>query len=447
MDEDRRLTAETTELLQTLIRNECVNDGRGESGQEVRNADVLEGVLEGSGLDLATYEPLPGRRSLLATIEGTDPQAPTLLLMGHTDVVPVSPDEWREDPFGGELIDGEVWGRGAIDMLNLTSSMAVAVRELARSGRRRRGTVKYLAVADEEAGGAHGAQWLTEQHWDAVAADYVITEFGGMPADLPTGRRLVIATGEKGVAWRRLVVKGTPGHGSMPYGTDNAIITAAEVVRRLHEHQPRAMITDHWRRWVDALGLPDEYQDVLLDPDRVQEAFGLLDEPTARFCHAVTHNTFSPNVLHGGTKTNVVPDRVELDLDVRTLPGVSSGDVDEMIAEMLGDLADRVEVHGVEGSREATQSPTDTPMYEILERRVQAAHPGTEVLPWLIVGATDAAFFRERGAVAYGAGLFSPQTSLNEFASRFHGHDERVDVESLGLSTRLWLDVVDDLLD
>ncbi len=446
MTVDDALTGETTELLQTLIRNECVNDGTPESGQETRNADVLTSVLEGAGLDLQVYEPLPGRRSVLTTIEGTDPQAPTLLLMGHTDVVPVSPEEWREDPFGGELIDGEVWGRGAIDMLNLTASMAVAVRELARAGRRRRGTLKYLAVADEEASGTYGADWLTRNHWDDVAADYVLTEFGGVPADLPGGRRLVIATSEKGLAWRRLVVHGTPGHGSMPWAADNALLTTAEVVRRLSAEGLGVRITDAWREFVGAMGLPEEFDEVLLDPGRVREAFDFLDLPTAKYCHAATHTTFSPNVVHGGSKTNVIPDRVELDLDVRTLPGVTGADVDAMLAELLGDLSDRVEVTAPASGREATQSPTDTPLYEALVRRVEAAHPGAEAAPWMNVGATDAAFFRKAGAVAYGAGLFGPATSLQEFSSRFHGHDERVDVESLGLSTQLWLDVVDDLL-
>ena len=141
---------ECTELLQALIRNACVNDGTVESGGEIRSADVLENFLEGPGLELESYDAAPGRRSLVARIEGSDPTAPTLLLMGHTDVVPANPDHWSRDPFGGDLVDGEVWGRGAIDMLNITSSMAVAFKRLARSGFTPRGTLVYLAVADEE---------------------------------------------------------------------------------------------------------------------------------------------------------------------------------------------------------------------------------------------------------------------------------------------------------
>jgi acetylornithine deacetylase/succinyl-diaminopimelate desuccinylase-like protein len=155
-------TGEVTELISTLIRNACVNDGTAESGQEARSVDTLAAYLEGGGLDLERYEPVPGRASLVTRIEGRDPDAPTLLLMGHTDVVPVNPAGWTRDPFGGEVVDGVVWGRGAVDMLNLTSSMAVATKRLAQRGFRPEGTLIYLAVADEEALGTHGAKHLTE---------------------------------------------------------------------------------------------------------------------------------------------------------------------------------------------------------------------------------------------------------------------------------------------
>src|SRR3954451_25492130 len=143
----------TTELLQAMIRNACVNDGTPDSGEEGRNADLLQTYLEGAGLDVERFDSRPGRTSMVARIEGSDPTAPTLCLMGHTDVVPVNPSGWSRDPFGGELIDGEVWGRGAIDMLNITASMAVAFRHLASSGWRPKGTLIYFGVADEEAGG------------------------------------------------------------------------------------------------------------------------------------------------------------------------------------------------------------------------------------------------------------------------------------------------------
>jgi acetylornithine deacetylase/succinyl-diaminopimelate desuccinylase-like protein len=442
-DTDPGLTGRTVEVLQSMIRNACVNDGTAASGQEQRNVAVLDEVLD--GLDRVYYEPVPGRRSVLTTVEGSDPSAPTVLLLGHLDVVPVNRDKWREDPFGGEVIDGEVWGRGAVDMLNLTSSMAVAVHHLATRARRPRATVKFLGVADEEAGGALGAEWIAEHAWPDVACDYVLTESGGIPVDGATGRAIVFATAEKGIGWRRLTVRGTPGHGSMPYGADNALVTAAEVIRRLTAYEPQPVLSEHWRAWVGHLDVPAELRAALLDPSRLQDALEQLEPRMARYAHACTHTTFSPNVVQGGTKMNVIPDTVHLDIDIRTLPGVGGHEVDAMLAEALGDLAARVTIVPGDVARQATASAEDTPLFELLRRRAAAVHPGTELLPWMTVGGTDAAFFRRRGVPSYGAGMFSAAMTLETFQSRYHGHDERIDLPSLALSTQLWIDLVDGL--
>ncbi|MCU1427875.1 MAG: acetylornithine deacetylase/succinyldiaminopimelate desuccinylase-like deacylase, partial [Actinomycetia bacterium] len=213
-DDDAVLGREVGDLLQHLIRNACVNDGTADSGNESKSVDVLAQYLGDTGLDLERYESRPGRENLVARIEGTDPNAPSLLLMGHTDVVPVNEDGWQRDPFGGELIDGEIWGRGAVDMLNLTASMASGFRHLARTGFRPRGTLIYLAVADEENLGTWGAEHLVEQERDAVMADYVITEAGGFQLPTATGPRLPVIVGEKGSYWCRITVRGTPGHAS-----------------------------------------------------------------------------------------------------------------------------------------------------------------------------------------------------------------------------------------
>lgn len=437
------LTGETTELLQTLIRNGCVNDGTPDSGGESRNSDVLETFLEGPGVAIQHFEPRAGRRSMVARIEGSDPDAPTLCLMGHTDVVPVSPDGWHEDPFGGELIDGEVWGRGAIDMLNLTASQAVAFRHLARSGFRPRGTLIYFGVADEEAGGVWGAKWMTEHHWDAVGCDYVLTEMGGWPH--AGGRKVGISIGEKGLAWRRLTVGGTPGHGSMPFRADNALVKAAEVVTRLAAYRPAARLDEMWAARLEVSGLPEPVRQGLLDPQRLLDTLAELPQGTAKLLHACTHTTISPNVVHGGIKTNVIPDTVTLDVDIRTLPGVTGADVDGYLREALGDLAEEVEVSPVFDD-EASASSTRTPLWDILTERTRAVFPEAELLGELIVGATDSRFFRAKGAVAYGTGLFSPDVTFEQFASRFHGHDERIDVASLGVCTDYWLGVVTDLI-
>ncbi len=437
-------TGAVTELLQQLIRNACVNDGSAESGNESRSSDVLESVLEGPGIDIETYEPTPGRKSLVARIEGTNPDAPTLMLMGHTDVVPAT-EGWSRDPFGGELVDGEVWGRGAVDMLNLTASMAVATRNLADAGWRPEGTLVYFAVADEEALGAHGAGWMADHETDAVRATYVITESGGIPMSSPEGTRLPVIVGEKGTYWCRLVVKGTPGHGSQPLRTDNALVTAAEVVRRLNEFRPETMIHEIWQRFVDGM-FPDEFADMLKDPVQLRGLLDTMPLALARQAHACTHTTFAPTVIHGGHKTNVIPDRVELEVDIRTLPGQSGADIRAMLDEVLGELADRVTIDVITDEA-STASPIDTPLWDSLNRVSNALVPGgAQCVPFLTVGATDARFFRRMGIPAYGYGLFSSNLSFEDYGTMFHGDDERVDVESLRLSTELWQALSHDLL-
>ncbi|HET9612271.1 MAG TPA: M20/M25/M40 family metallo-hydrolase [Acidimicrobiales bacterium] len=439
-------SAEVTDLLQHLVRNACVNDGTRASGGETRSAELLAGYLEGSGLDVERYEPAPGRTSLVARLEGRRADAPTLLLMGHTDVVPANAARWRHDPFGGELVDGEVWGRGAIDMLNLTASMAVATRRLATAGFRPEGTLIYLAVADEEALGTWGAEHLTRHEPDAVGADYVITESGGIPVAGGDGDlRLPVLVGEKGSCWCTLRVTGTPGHASLPFATDNALVTAARVVQRLAEHRPETRIHDTWRRFVAGMALPDEVAGALLDPARLVETLADLPVGMARQFHACTHTTIAPTVAHGGTKTNVIPDQVDLQLDIRTLPGQTLPDVQAVLDDALGDLADRVEM--VEAHDDpSTQSPVETPLWDSLRRTTQAFYAGSHLVPMLSVGATDARFFRRLGTTAYGFGLFSRKLTFEQFGRMFHGDDERVDVESLRLSTELWQAVARDLL-
>ena len=440
------LTSQTVDLLQAMIRNACVNDGTPESGQEVRNADLLASYLGSSGLDVQSFEPTPGRTSLVARIEGSDPSAPSLCLMGHTDVVPVSPDGWSRDPFAGDLVDGEVWGRGAVDMLNLTASQAVVMRTLADSGFRPRGDLIFFAVADEESGSVHGARWMADNEADAIRADYVLTENGGLHSGTEVAPVISVNVAEKGASWRRLTVRGTPGHGSMPYRSDNALVKAAAVVQRLAEYRPQPRFHELWRAQVESMDLPDDARDQLLDEDRV-DGF-LADVPhvgTAGHLHACTHTTFSPNVGDGPGKTNVIPDRVSIDVDIRTMPGDHTEEVANHLREALGDLADHVETEVVMDDS-ASSSRIDTPLWDALERAVTKPFPSARLNPQFIVGFTDARVYREMGAVAYGAGLLSPSISGGEFSRRFHGHDERIDVESLRLTTGMYLDVCRDML-
>jgi len=443
------MTGETVELLQAMIRNRCVNDGTADSGYETRNADLLRSFLGSSGLDLEEFEPTPGRASLVARIEGSDRDAPSLCLMGHTDVVPVNESGWSRDPFGGELVDGEVWGRGAVDMLNLTASMAVAFRHLATTGFRPRGDLIYFAVADEESGSAHGMQWMADHEPDAIRADYVLTESGGLHMGRSEQPLISVDVGEKGVAWRRLRVRGTPGHGSTPFKADNALMTAAAVIRRIGDYRPAPRFHELWTATVETLAVDEATRRELLDEQRIDAYLDGLPHPgPGAFLHACTHATFSCNTVSGGDsrmKTNVIPDCVDIGVDVRTLPGETHDDVTAHLRAALGDLYDKVEVDVIMDDP-ASISRTDSALWNSLERALAKPFPTARPTPQIGVGFTDARIYRNMGAVAYGAGLFSPDVEPAEFGRRFHGNDERVDVESLRLTTQLWLDVVRDLL-
>lgn len=439
------MASATVPLLQQLIRNACVNDGTAASGHESRNAEAVAQLVSGPGVEVEVLEKRPGRASLVARIEGSDPTAPSLCWMAHTDVVPANPDEWRRDPFGGELVDGEVWGRGAVDMLNLAASMAVAFRTLADRGFRPRGTLVLAAVADEESGGDHGARFLTSQHLDAVRADYCITESGGVPVPTSSGTALPVMVAERGSCWPRLLVSGTSAHGSLPYAADSAIVTAAEVLRRLVAYRPPIVLGEVWRDFVAGLCFAPAVAAALLDEGAFDSALSLLPPGLAAVAHSSTRPTMAPTVISGGSKANTIPDRVEIQLDVRTLPGQGWRDVERMLDEALDDLRPRVRVLPAEHVP-GTQSPRATPLWGALGRAVKGFHPDGYLVPMLAVGGTDNRWMRPTGAVGYGFGLFSRRTDLDALAAMTHGKDERVDVESLDMLTDMWGALARDLL-
>jgi acetylornithine deacetylase/succinyl-diaminopimelate desuccinylase-like protein len=231
----------------------------------------------------------------------------------------------------------------------------------------------------------------------------------------------------------------------MPFGADNALITAAEIVRRLAEFRPPARLDDIWRGQVASLDVPDDLRAALLDPATVWDTIASLPPAAARIAHACTHTTISPNVAHGGQKTNTIPDSVDLDIDIRLIPGDTIETARGYLREAIGDLWDRVEITQLQHA-EATRSATSNALWDTIATKAQATYPGARLQPGLIVGGTDARFFREKGSIAYGAGLYSPDVTFESFGQRFHGNDERIDTESLGLSAQFWHGLATDLV-
>lgn len=434
---DATTSGEVTELLIALIRDACVNDGTPDSGGEERAVRTLEGYL---GIQGEIYEPHPGRQSVLYRIPGTEPEAPALMLMGHTDVVPVTASGWSVDPFEAVLEDGFVWGRGAVDMLNLTAAMAVVFkRHLDGEATRLPGDLLFLAVADEEAAGTYGARWLVDHEWDAVRCEYLLTEIGTPMLSGRSGVGLPVTVAEKGPQWRRVEARGVPGHGSQPYGTSNALVPVAEVVARLSASPAPVVISEEWRRFVQAWD-PGDIAGDLLDADLVDDAIdriALDDIGLARWVHACTHLTVSPNVLRAGVKANVVPDAAEAEIDIRSLPGQDQQDVDDHFRKAIGpSLEDEIEIHTIEATP-ASGSPPEGPLWDAIGEALSSLRPDAGLVPSLIPVGTDARFFRRKGTVAYGVGLFDDRVAFGDFLRMFHGHDERVSTESLELTVQL----------
>ena len=431
------MSSEVIDLLRQLIRNQCVNDGTAGSGHEYRSVETLR---EYFGVEGEVFEPSPGRQSLIYRIEGNDPDAPSLALVPHLDVVPVDPNGWTQDPFGADIVDGLVYGRGAVDMLNVTSAMAVAAKPFITGDLEPAGDLIFIAAADEEAGGVHGAAALVEQRWDLVKADYLLTEVAYPALSYAAEPLVPVSVGEKGAFWSQLSATGTPGHGSAPYGADNALAKMVSALHGIFEAQMPVDISDEWRTFVNALALEDDLRDALTDPDRVDDAIEHLaatDPLFARYVHAITHMTVSPNMARAGTKSNVIADSAKADVDIRALPGMDRAFVDSHLYKAMGNARDDIDITPFMDV-ESTISPTGNRLWDAIEDSVEELDGHRNLLPTLMNVGTDARFWRPKGTVAYGVGLFDERMTFSEMLALFHGHDERVSVESVERTLTLY---------
>ena len=439
------MTHETVPLLQTLIRNECVNDGTPESGHEHRSVATLQ---EYFGVEGEIFEKREGRQSLIYRVRGSDPDAPSLGLSPHLDVVPVEESGWSHPPFGAEIIDGYVFGRGAVDMLNVTAAMAVAARPYIRGEIEPRGDLLFVALADEEAGGALGAMPLVEERWDHVAVDYMLTEVAYPHVSYASEPAVPVATGEKGAFWSLLKSKGTPGHGSAPFMADNALEKMVTAVHGIFSEPMPVVITHEWREFVASLDLADDMKEALVDPDRVDDAletFAVEDPLFARYAHAVTHLTISPNMLDAGVKANVIASQATANVDIRALPGTDRAFVDSYLYKAMGSARDEIDIEPIQDF-EATSSPVDNPLWEAIADTVEDIEGHRRLLPTIMNVATDARFWRKRGTVAYGVGLYDGRMDFSEMLALFHGHDERVSVESVSRTTEMYRQIFERFL-
>jgi acetylornithine deacetylase/succinyl-diaminopimelate desuccinylase-like protein len=421
--------AEVVDLCRELIRFDTTNTGEaGTTAAERPAAEWVAGRLAEVGIDSQLRESAPGRASLVARIEGTDPGRGALLVHGHLDVVPADPDEWSVPPFAGEIRDGYLWGRGAVDMKDFDAMTLAVVRGWQRTGYRPPRDVVLAFTADEEAGGGMGAHFLTDRHPELLdGCTEAIGEVGGFSYTVSDDLRLyLIQIAEKGIDWLRLTATGTPGHGSMIH-EDNAVTALAEAVARLGRHRFPVELTPAVRAFLDQVG---EVLGIPLDADDPEAMIAKLG-PIARIIGATLRNTANPTRLHAGYKENVVPGRAWATVDCRTLPGRSEQFL-EQVREIIGpELSVEYVQH-----QPAVETSFDGPLVDAMAAALRAEDPGARAVPYMVTAGTDAKAWAKLGIRCFGFSPLRLPADLN-FAAMFHGVDERVPVEGLRFGVRV----------
>ena len=424
---------EVVGICRDLIRIDTTNPGDHSGPGERRAAEYVAGLLSEVGLDPAVLESHARRTSLVARIPGTDPGRPALLIHGHLDVVPANAADWRLDPFGGEIADGCVWGRGAVDMKDMDAMTLAVVRQRMREGRRPARDVVLAFTADEEAGGNWGAGFLVTEHpglFEGVTE--AIGEVGGFSVSVGDQRMYAVQTAEKGLAWMRLTATGTAGHGSMIHG-DNAVTALAEAVARVGRHQWPVQLPDSTRAFLElasqALGV--EFDQA--DPGSIIGKLGGM----SKMIGATVQHTANPTGLTAGYKVNVIPQTASADLDGRYLPG-REDEFFEELDRLLGSAVTREFIH----HDIALETTPDGALWDAMASALRAEDPQASVVPYCLSAGTDAKWFSRLGVRCFG---FSPLRLPPEldFPGMFHGIDERVPIDGLKFGTR----VLDRLLD
>ncbi|HEX8084081.1 MAG TPA: M20/M25/M40 family metallo-hydrolase [Solirubrobacteraceae bacterium] len=418
---------DATALLQQLLRLNTVNP----PGNERPAQELLAGILEGAGFDVELHGRTPERPNLVATLRG-DTDGPTLGLLSHVDTVLATPEEWEHGPWSGDVADGFVWGRGAIDMKSQTAAEVAAAVTLANEGWRPKGALKVFSVADEETGGGEGAQWLCANKPQLAHADFLLNEGAGavIPFD---GRRVYdVCIAEKGVFRFKLIADGIAGHASMPKIGDNALLKLAPLLQAMADRQPGYDVTDGPRALLEGLGVGPVDGDPTAALQRLREKddwLGVVVEPMLGV-------TLAPTKVHASDKINVIPSRAEISVDCRVPPGHGIDTARRRIEEVLGTDGYRIEfAEQVVGNA----SPVESPLMDVIVDWVAEHEPEAVVVPTILPGFTDSRTWREAfpECIAYGFFPHAHQTT-RDVAPLVHSANERIDVRDLELATEFY---------
>ena len=429
---------EVVGLLSRLIQADTSNP----PGDATSAARVLEDYFADNGVDPTLIGEVRELPNCITHLPG-EGKGPSLLMLGHLDVVPADAKEWEQPPFSGLVKDGYVWGRGALDMKNQVAAQAVAFVRLARraaAGEKLRGELVFAATSDEETGERCGAKWLLENAPGLIRTDFVINE-GGMDMFEVGDRRLyTIHAGEKGYATCLITVRGRPGHGSVPLHSDNALAGLAQIITAIQRYEPEVSTTRIPVEFIDRIVADGALRAHLKDPARVHAALrdlAAIDAGAAATIEPVLGLTFSPTVVRaGGEAVNVIPSQAQVVIDCRFLPGQSADDIRRETAHALAHV-DAIWEMELLNYMPGNESPVRSALHEAIAATMNDLVPDSEVISGHFSGFTDSAHFRSAfpGVVAYGFSPFVAETSA-AIRPRIHGIDERITVQDLVVQTQ-----------
>ncbi|GAB6987435.1 M20/M25/M40 family metallo-hydrolase [Nocardioides pyridinolyticus] len=421
--------AEVVELCRELIRIDTSNYGDEDGPGERKAAEYVAGLLDEVGISSNLYESEPGRTSVVAQWGGPSGSGRDgLLLHGHLDVVPAAADDWQVDPFSGEVQDGYVWGRGAVDMKDFDAMLLSVVRARQRSGRVPERPITLCFTADEEAGGHLGAEVLVERHAEELeGCTEAVGEVGGFSATVRGRRIYLIEAAEKGMAWMRLTARGRAGHGSM-VNHENAVTSLASAVARIGAHDWPVRLTPAMRTLLAAVGELAGEEATPENAEALVSEFG----GAARMMGAVIRNSANPTMLGAGYKVNVVPTEATAHVDGRFLPGYE----DEFFATVAELVGDDISIDYV-SKQQPWETPYEGDLVDAMTRSILAEDDDAIVAPYLMSGGTDAKHFRKLGMASYGFAPLRLPAEL-DFTALFHGVDERVPVDALEFGARVF---------
>ncbi len=423
---------EASILLSDLIKLNTTNP----PGNEIIAAKFCADLLKKEGFEnIKIIESESGRGSCVCRWKGSDPNAKSLLLLAHLDVVPADPITWKKPPFSGE-IDGEyVWGRGSLDCKGLVASEAMATIILKREGFKPKGDIVLAFTADEEAGGENGVGYLVRNHWKTIKADYIVNEGGGFL--LPIGKDpkdYIVQTGEKGVFWTKIRVKGRGGHGSGPIKKkDNAMYKMSKITQKLIDYKSPVEISAPVKEMAQQITLPKIVKKILTSKRLIRPALKVADKFIGDFVSQVVLplviDVINPTGFKASEKVNVIPDAVEMTFDCRLLPGHDRNTLKEHLKKALGKkLFKEIEIIPIEPTQPATINSIENPFWKIVEDTIKQMHEGAKLVPMLSAGSTDGKFLRERGSYVLGFSPMrkDPNMTYAEMMEMAHGKNERM---------------------